>query len=84
MRFKNKNIKIKNKNTRCARSKWKQIFIMLTYVNMNMKITWQGYGPKLCLKLMLNRLKEMKGPTSIYTRLRTYFKEASKEVFICA
>jgi hypothetical protein len=44
---------------------------MLTYVNMNMKITWQGYGAKLCLKLMLNILKEMKGHTFIYTPLET-------------
>jgi hypothetical protein len=50
---------------------WKQIFIMLTYANMNMKKTWQGYDAKLCLKLMLNKLKEMKGPTSIYTPLGT-------------
>ncbi len=42
-------------------------FIKLTYANMNMKRTWQGYGVRLCLRLMLNRLKEMKGPTSIYT-----------------
>jgi hypothetical protein len=63
--FENKNIKIKNKNTRCARPTWKQIFIMLTYVNMNMKKTWQGYVAILCLRLMLNILKEMKGPIFI-------------------
>jgi hypothetical protein len=50
---------------------WKQIFIMLTYVNMNMKRTWQGYGARSCLKLMLNRLKEMKGLTFIYIPLGT-------------
>jgi len=37
---------------------------------MNMKRTWQGYGARLCLKLMLNKLKEMKGPTSIFIPLR--------------
>ncbi len=33
---------------------------MLTYANMNMKRTCQGYGARLCLKLMLNKLKEMR------------------------
>jgi hypothetical protein len=42
---------------------------MQTYANMNMKRTWQGYGAKSCLKLVLNRLKEMKGPISTYTPL---------------
>jgi len=58
-------------NMRCARQMWKQIFILLTCVNMNMKITWQGYGVKSCLRLVLSKLKEMKGPTSIYTLLGT-------------
>jgi hypothetical protein len=31
--------------------------------------TWQGYGAISCLKLMLNKLKEMRGLTSIYTPL---------------
>jgi len=44
---------------------------MLTYANMNIKRTWQGYGARSCLKLMLNKLKEMKGPTSIYIALGT-------------
>ncbi len=35
----NKNIKTKNQNMICARQMWKQIFIMLTYANMNMTIT---------------------------------------------
>jgi hypothetical protein len=57
---------------KCARPMWKWIFVMLTYVNMNMKITWQGYGVRSCIKLVLNKLKEMKGPTSInYTPLGT-------------
>jgi hypothetical protein len=30
----------KNKNMRCAKQTWKWIFIMLTYVNMNIKKTW--------------------------------------------
>jgi hypothetical protein len=40
---------------------------MLTYANMNMKKTWQGYGVRSCLKLALNRLKEMKGLTPLRT-----------------
>jgi len=44
---------------------------MLTYANMNMKITWQGYSVRSCLKLMLNKLKEMKGPTMISNLLGT-------------
>jgi hypothetical protein len=51
---------------------------------MNMKRTWQGYGAKLCLKLVLNILKEIKGPTPIYTLLGTFFKEISKEAFMRA
>jgi len=56
---------------RRAKQMWKQIFIMLTYTNMNMKGTWQGYGAKLCLRLVLNILKEMKGPVPIYTPFGT-------------
>jgi hypothetical protein len=33
---------------------------------------------------MLKKLKEMKGFTSIYTPLGTYFKEVSKEAYMCA
>jgi len=51
---------------------------------MNMKRTWQGYGARLCLKLMLNKLKEMKGHTPIYTPLGTKFKETSKEAYMRA
>ncbi len=54
---------------------------MLTYVNMNMKKTKQGYGARLYLKLML---KEMKGPTSIYTPLGIQLKEVYKEAYMCA
>jgi len=53
------------------------------YVNI-CKHEHENNMTRLWSKIMLNRLKEMKGPTSIYTRLKTYFKEASKEVFICA
>jgi hypothetical protein len=56
---------------RCVRPMWKQIFIMLTYANMDMKRIWQGYGARLCLRLMLNILKEMKVPTPICTPLGT-------------
>jgi hypothetical protein len=34
--------------------------------------------------MVLNKLKEMKGPTSIYTPLETLLKEAFKEAFMCA
>jgi len=44
---------------------------MLTYANMNMKITSEGYGVRSYLKLVLNKLKEMRDPTSIYTPLGT-------------
>ncbi len=57
---------------------------MLIYANMNMKKTWQNYGARLCLRLMLNRLKEMKGPTFIDTPLGTQFKKVSKEASMCA
>jgi hypothetical protein len=33
--------------------------------------TWQGYGPRSCIRLMLNILKEMKGFTSMYIPLGT-------------
>jgi len=45
----------------------KLIFSMLTYANLNMKRTWQVYGPISCLKLVLNKLKKMRGSTFIYT-----------------
>jgi hypothetical protein len=51
---------------------------------MNKKRTRQGYGVRSCLKLVLNKLKGMKGSTSIYTPLGIWFKEASKEVFMCS
>jgi hypothetical protein len=38
---------------------------------------------KMCLRLVLNRSKKMKGPTLIYTFLGTCFKEVSKEAFVC-
>ncbi len=55
---------------------------MLTYVNMNMERTWQGYGVRSSLRLTLNKLKEMIGPIFIYTLLGTQFKEVFKEVFM--
>jgi len=33
--------------------------------------TWQGYSAKSCLRLMLNKLKEMKSSTFIYTPFGT-------------
>jgi hypothetical protein len=71
MWFKNKNTRPKNKNTRCAKQTWKQIFILLTYANMKIKRTLQGYGARSCLKPMLNRLREIKGSKIFYTPLRT-------------
>jgi len=35
-------------------------------------------------KFMLNWLKEMKGPISIYTPLGAWLKEPFKEAFMCA
>jgi hypothetical protein len=43
MWFKNKNKRIKNKNTKFEKQMWKQIFIMLIYADMKMKRTWQDY-----------------------------------------
>ncbi len=82
--LKNKNTITKNQNMRCARPMWKQISIILTYVNMNMKRTWQGYGVRSCLRVVWNKLKEMKKIISIYTPLGTLLKEVSKEAFMCA
>jgi hypothetical protein len=67
--FKNKSTRTQNNNMKCARQMWKQIFIVLTYVNM--KRTWQGYGVNLCLRLVLNRLKKIKRFTFIYNPLGT-------------
>jgi hypothetical protein len=50
---------------------WERNFIMLTYANMNMKRTSQDYSAKSRLRLVLNKLKEMKGLTFIYTLLGT-------------
>ncbi len=62
----------------------KKKFITLTYANMNIKITQQSFDARSCLKLLLKKLKESRGPTRIYTPLGTYLKETSKEIFICA
>jgi hypothetical protein len=71
MWFKNKNTIIKNKNKKYAKQMWKWIIIKLTYGNMNMKRTWQGYGVRSCLRLVLNRLKVMGNSTSILYLLCT-------------
>jgi hypothetical protein len=44
---------------------------MLTYANMNIKKRDKAMGANSCLRLLLNRLKEMKGCTPIYTFLET-------------
>jgi hypothetical protein len=71
MWFKKKITKTKNKNMKCARQTWKHICIMLTYANINMKKIWQGYSIRLCPRLVLNRLKEMKGLIYVYIPLGT-------------
>jgi hypothetical protein len=48
---------VKDKNIKCAKQKWRQIFIMLKYENVNVKRPKQGYGSRLYLKLVLNILK---------------------------
>jgi len=48
-----------------------------------MKIIKQGYGVRLYFKFVLNKPKQMRGPTYIYTPLKTYLKWASMEVFMC-
>jgi hypothetical protein len=50
MWFKNKNIRTNNKNTRCAKQMWKQIFIMLTYTNMSMTRLWCKIVPKISVE----------------------------------
>jgi hypothetical protein len=65
------NTRIKNKNMKYTKQMWKRIVIILTYANMNMKRTWQGYGIKLCFKLVLTKLKEMRGFTFIYIPMGT-------------
>ncbi len=57
---------------------------MSTYANMNMERTQQSYTTRSCLRLMLDKLKEMKGPTPIYTPLGIQFKKVSKKVSMCA
>ncbi len=41
-----KNIKVKVKNIKCARPKYKHIFITISKKNVNTKITKQDYGTK--------------------------------------
>jgi hypothetical protein len=66
MWFKNNNTKTNNNNKRYVKHTWKQIFIMLTYANMNIKKTWRGYGVKSCLRLVLNILHVIENYISIY------------------
>jgi hypothetical protein len=44
---------------------------MLTYVNMNMKRTWQNYGAKSCFKIDVEQFFENESPIPIYTFLGT-------------
>jgi hypothetical protein len=56
----------KNKYMIYAKQMWKKKIIMLTCVNMNMKKTWQGYGVKSFLRLVLKKLN-VKNSIFIYT-----------------
>jgi hypothetical protein len=64
----NPNIKTKNlqKHEMC-KQKCKKIVILIKYEFVNTKGTKQGYGTRSYLKLLLNKLKIIRGPTSIYT-----------------
>jgi len=59
-----KNTKTQNKNKVYAKRWFKQNFIIITYEN-------KGYDKKAYPKLVLNKLKVMKGFTFIYIPLRT-------------
>jgi hypothetical protein len=52
-----------------CKTKVKPDFSHVNICQKNMKRTWQGYGVRLCPRLMLNRPKEMRGFTSIYIPL---------------
>jgi hypothetical protein len=57
---------------KCATKMWKQIIIMHYAIYIwTWKKTWQGYGVKFYLILMLNKLKKMRGPIYIYIPLGT-------------
>jgi hypothetical protein len=55
---------MQDKNTIYAKKWFKWNFILITYEN-------KGYDKKTYSKLMLNILKVIRGPTSIYTPLGT-------------
>ncbi len=56
-----------NKNTRCVKQTMKTNFFYVNICKHEHEKKWQCYGARSCLKLMLNKLKKMKGSTSIYT-----------------
>jgi hypothetical protein len=58
--------KHKNKEQEHEMCKKKLKTDLYYYANIQTR-TWQGYGVRSCLKLMLNILKKMKGLTYIYT-----------------
>ncbi len=64
------------KHEMCKTNVKLDLYYASIYANMNMKRTWQSYGVKLCLRLMLNRLKIM---GNLYP-LDTSFKEVSQDV----
>ncbi len=50
---------------------------------MNMKITWQGYDVRSCLRLVLNILNKMKGTTFIYTPFGDSSKKIPRRFYVC-
>jgi hypothetical protein len=68
--------KQKTKNSKQEHEMWKRsmktnFYYVNTYKHKHEEnMTW-GYGVRSCLILVLNRLKEMRGLTSIYTPLGT-------------
>jgi hypothetical protein len=74
----------KQEHKMCKTNMKTKYLLCLTYANMNMKRTWQGYGVRSCLKLVLNILKEMRGPTFICTLLQTNLKDVSIDDSMCA
>jgi hypothetical protein len=64
MEKKNTHTHIKYVKQKC---KWN--FILVTYEIMNMKRSEQGYDAKTYFKLVLNKLKVMRGFTFVYIPL---------------
>ncbi len=67
--------KQKHKNYKQEHDMWKtNLKKKIYYVNIckhECEKKWQSYGVRSCLKLVLNKLKEMKSPIFIYIPLGT-------------